>query len=66
MAEFLTARGFTSPRLRWWVEYACRDDFGTDLAGTSAWAGVHYYAGRDPDPEYGDVVLDLAAKATAG
>ena len=49
--------GFTSPRLRWWVEYACRDDFGTDLAGTSAWAGVHYYAGRDPDPEYGDVVL---------
>ena len=57
MAEFLTARGFTSPRLRWWVEYACRDDFGTDLAGTSAWAGVHYYAGRDPDPEYGDVVL---------
>ena len=30
--------------------YACRDDFGTDLAGTSAWAGVHYYAARDPDP----------------
>ncbi len=57
MAEFLAARGFTSSRLRWWVEYACRDDYGTDLAGTSAWAGVHYYAGRDPDPEYGDVVL---------
>ena len=57
MAEFLAARGYTSPRLRWWVEYACRDDYGTDLAGTSAWAGVHYYAGRDPDPEYGDVVL---------
>jgi len=57
MAEFLAARGYTSRRLRWWVEYACRDDYGTDLAGTSAWAGVHYYAGRDPDPEYGDVVL---------
>jgi Flavin containing amine oxidoreductase len=57
MAQFLTERGFTSPRLRWWVEYACRDDYGTDLAGTSAWAGVHYYAGRDPDPTYGDVVL---------
>lgn len=57
MAEFLATRGFTSPRLRWWVEYGCRDDFGTDLAHTSAWAGVHYYAGRDPDPEYGDVVL---------
>lgn len=57
MAEFLTVRGYTSPRLRWWVEYACRDDYGTDLAGTSAWAGVHYYAARDLDPEYGDVVL---------
>ena len=57
MAEFLAARGVTSPRVRWWVEYACRDDYGSDLAGTSAWAGVHYYAARDPDPEYGDVVL---------
>jgi hypothetical protein len=57
MADFLAARGFTSPRLRWWVEYACRDDYGTDLAGTSAWAAVHYYAAREPDPEYGDVVL---------
>lgn len=57
MAEFLAARGFTSPRLRWWVEYGCRDDFGTDLAHTSAWAGVHYHAARDPDPEHGDVVL---------
>jgi hypothetical protein len=57
MAEFLAARGLTSPRLRWWVEYACRDDFGSDLARTSAWAGVHYYTSREPDPEYGDVVL---------
>lgn len=57
MADYLAARGWTSPRLRWYVEYACRDDFGTGLAETSAWAGVHYYAARVPDPEYGDVVL---------
>jgi hypothetical protein len=57
MADWLRARGWTSPRLRWYVEYACRDDYGTALADTSAWAGVHYYASRDPDPEYGDVVL---------
>jgi hypothetical protein len=31
--------------------------FDPDLAGTSAWAGVHYYAAREPDPAYGDVVL---------
>lgn len=57
MAEFLGSRGWNSPRLRWYVEYACRDDFGTSLAETSAWAGVHYYASRDADPEYGEVVL---------
>jgi phytoene dehydrogenase-like protein len=57
MADWLRARGWTSPRLRWYVEYACRDDYGTALADTSAWAGVHYYASRDPDPEYGEVVL---------
>ena len=57
MAEFLRSRGWNSPRLRWYVEYACRDDYGTSLAETSAWAGVHYYASRDPDPEYGEVVL---------
>ena len=57
MAEWLRARGWTSPRLRWYVEYACRDDYGIALADTSAWAGVHYYASRDSDPEYGDVVL---------
>ncbi|HEV8616688.1 MAG TPA: NAD(P)-binding protein [Methylomirabilota bacterium] len=57
MADFLAARGWTSPRLHWYVDYACRDDFGTPLAATSAWAGVHYYASRDVDPEHGDVVL---------
>ncbi len=46
MADYLDARGFTSPRLRWFVEYGCRDDFGATLAHTSAWAGVHYFAAR--------------------
>ena len=40
--------GFTSARLRWWVEYACRDDYGTPLAQTSAWAGLFYFAARAP------------------
>ena len=48
MAEWMRAKGYTSPRLRWFVEYGCRDDFGTNLDGTSAWAGLHYHAARLP------------------
>jgi hypothetical protein len=32
--------------LRWYVEYACRDDFGCLLEQTSAWAGLHYFCSR--------------------
>ena len=46
MEEFLVRRGWDSPRLRWFVEYGCRDDFGTSLSRTSAWAGIHYFASR--------------------
>ena len=46
MAEYLDARGLDSPRLRWFVEYACRDDYGTMLETTSAWAGIFYFASR--------------------
>ena len=46
MANWLDAHGFSSPRLRWLVEYGCRDDFGATLQQTSAWAGIHYFAAR--------------------
>ncbi len=46
MADWMAARGFDSPRLRWYVEYATRDDFGTLLGGTAAWAGLHYFCSR--------------------
>jgi protoporphyrinogen oxidase len=49
MAAYMDARAWTSPRLRWLVEYGCRDDFGATLAQTSAWAGVHYFAARLED-----------------
>lgn len=51
MDAWLRAEGFTSERLRWFVEYACRDDFGATLAQTSAWAGIHYFASRLESPE---------------
>lgn len=46
MAEWMDARRFTSWRLRWLVEYACRDDYGALMHDTSAWAGVFYFASR--------------------
>jgi phytoene dehydrogenase-like protein len=46
MAQWLDARRLTSPRLRWLVEYACRDDYGLRVANTSAWAGLFYFASR--------------------
>ena len=50
MREWLDQRRLTSPRLRWLVEYACRDDYGTLLGDTSAWAALFYFASRDDRP----------------
>ena len=44
---WLDARGFRSPALRWLVDYACRDDFGTGARDASAWAALHYFAARE-------------------
>ena len=48
MAEFLARKNWHSPRLQWYVEYACRDDYGSTLQNTSAWAGIFYFASRMP------------------
>jgi protoporphyrinogen oxidase len=50
MAEWLDRKGFTSPRLRWFVEYGCRDDYGMTLDQTSAWAGLFYFVSRVSKP----------------
>jgi len=49
-AQYILDRGWDSEVLRWYLEYACRDDFGATLEQTSAWAGLHYHCARDPDP----------------
>jgi len=49
-ADWLDHQGLDSPLLRWILEYATRDDFGTTLQHTSAWAGLHYHCARRPDP----------------
>jgi hypothetical protein len=50
MGEWMNQRGLTSPRLRWWVDYACRDDYGMTLDQTSAWAGLFYFCSRVAKP----------------
>jgi hypothetical protein len=49
MQEWMAQNRFTSPYLDWYVNYSCRDDFGALARDTSAWAGVHYFASRDPE-----------------
>jgi hypothetical protein len=50
MAQWMDAHRWTSSRLRWLVDYGCRDDYGARLADTSAWAGVFYFASRVAAP----------------
>ncbi|UYY77862.1 FAD-dependent oxidoreductase [Sphingomonas sp. R1] len=45
-ASWLDRQGWHSPVLRAHVRYAMRDDYGTEPHEVSAWAGVHYFAGR--------------------
>lgn len=49
-AAWLDAQGLDAPAFRWTLEYACRDDFGVRPDRVSAWAGLHYFAARRPDP----------------
>ena len=44
--EWLRRNGFTSERLLWFCDYACRDDYGLKLEQTSAWAGLFYFCSR--------------------
>jgi glycine/D-amino acid oxidase-like deaminating enzyme len=51
MRAWLDREKLDSPWLGWLVDYACRDDYGAYAAETSAWAGIHYFASREPDEE---------------
>ena len=49
MQAWMRQEGYTSPYLNWFVDYSCRDDYGASARDTSAWAGIHYFASREPD-----------------
>jgi len=46
MRDWMAREGFDAPSLHWYVNYVCRDDYGTDYRQVSAWAGIHYFACR--------------------
>ena len=52
MREYFDRAGWSSPLLRWYVDFCCRDDYGCTLETTSAWAGWHYFCSRPDDAEY--------------
>lgn len=64
MSDWLRSQRFDSEPLFWYVDYACRDDYGTHSAQTSAWAGIHYFACRDGEAE--DAPADIVLTAPEG
>ena len=46
MKQWLASNQFQSHYLHQYVNYCTRDDFGTRHDQVSAWAGIHYFAGR--------------------
>ncbi|MEM6292596.1 MAG: NAD(P)-binding protein [Myxococcota bacterium] len=57
MAAYLDARGLDSWRLRWTLDYACRDDYGTPLEQTSAFAALHHFLCRGLEEVHDRVTL---------
>ncbi len=49
LAAWLDREGFRSRPVRWYADYAVRDDYGTSAAEASAWAGLHYFVAREPE-----------------
>ncbi len=43
---WLAREGLTDAGLRWYLDYCCRDDYGSGSAQVSAWAGLQYFASR--------------------
>ena len=48
-ADWLEQQGCTSRLVSWYMNYACRDDYGAVARDTSAWAGIHYFSSREPE-----------------
>lgn len=57
MAAYMDEQGFDSWRVRWLVDYACRDDYGCLLEETSAFAGLHHFLARGLEEDRDGYIL---------
>ena len=48
-ADWLRSQRMDSKILNWYMNYCCRDDYGARADQTSAWAGIQYFASREPE-----------------
>ena len=48
-ADWLRTQRMDSRILNWYMNYCCRDDYGATTSNTSAWAGIQYFASREPE-----------------
>ncbi len=48
-ADWLRYERMDSRILNWYMNYCCRDDYGATTTTTSAWAGIQYFASREPE-----------------
>jgi hypothetical protein len=48
-ADWLRSQRMDSRILNWYMNYCCRDDYGATTSNTSAWAGIQYFASREPE-----------------
>ena len=46
---WLEQQGCDSHLVNWYMNYACRDDYGALAKDTSAWAGIHYFSSREAE-----------------
>ncbi len=48
-SDWLHQKSFDSKFVHWYLNYACRDDYGALAGDTSAWAGIHYFSSREAE-----------------
>lgn len=48
-SDWLREQRMDSKILNWYMNYCCRDDYGATTETTSAWAGIQYFASREPE-----------------